>query len=323
MNKTKKDRQKRSLLVKVARLYYEQNYNQNEIAKIVNLSRPYISKLLLEAKETEIVQITIKDDVDTESKKEKQIREFFNLNKVIIAPKSDSQLPLTLVGEATALYLESILCDGDIIGYSWGETIYECAKALSVQEALKNIVTVQLCGGVSNTNKNVYVSEISTEFSHKLNSTGYLLPFPAIVDSFHIKDTLYHERSMQDVLSYASKANICIITMGKFDTQCAMARVGYLSESEVKQLTTQGVVGDICTHLIDKEGHLCVPQMDARTVAVPLKTLKNIDTRIGVAVGEDKVYSILGALRGNLINILVTDEATADLLCEICPEILL
>ena len=69
MNKTKKDRQKRSLLVQVARLYYEQNYNQNEIAKIVNLSRPYISKLLLEAKETGIVQITIKDDVDTESKK--------------------------------------------------------------------------------------------------------------------------------------------------------------------------------------------------------------------------------------------------------------
>lgn len=74
------------------------------------------------------------------------------------------------------------------------------------------------------------------------NTHTVSLPFPEIVDSFHIKDTLYHERSMQDVLSYASEANICIITMGKFDTQCAMARVGYLSESEVKQLTTHGVV---------------------------------------------------------------------------------
>ena len=33
---------------------------------------------------------------------------------------------------------------------------------------------------------------------------------------------------------------------------------------------------------------------------------------IGLAVGEVKVAAILGALRGQLINALVTDEATAE-----------
>ena len=38
------------LLVKVAKLYYENDYSQEMIAKKLGLSRPYISKLLNESK---------------------------------------------------------------------------------------------------------------------------------------------------------------------------------------------------------------------------------------------------------------------------------
>ena len=46
-------------LVDVARLYYEKDRTQNEIAEIYRISRPMVSKLLKEAKEEGIVKITI------------------------------------------------------------------------------------------------------------------------------------------------------------------------------------------------------------------------------------------------------------------------
>ena len=47
-------------------------------------------------------------------------------------------------------------------------------------------------------------------------------------------------------------------------------------------------------------------------MAFPIEHLRNVETRIGVAVGVNKAMSILGALIGNLINVLITDSVTAD-----------
>ena len=44
-------------LVDVARLYYEKDRTQNEIAGIYGISRPMVSKLLKEAKEEGIVKM--------------------------------------------------------------------------------------------------------------------------------------------------------------------------------------------------------------------------------------------------------------------------
>ena len=46
-------------LTQVARMYYEQNMNQSEIAKAIGVSRPLVSELLAEARECGIVTITI------------------------------------------------------------------------------------------------------------------------------------------------------------------------------------------------------------------------------------------------------------------------
>ena len=317
---SKKDIQKTGLLVQVARLYYEHNLSQNDIAKKVNLSRPYISKLLNEAKREGIVKIEIKDPIMTESLIERRMREYFGLKKVIVVPKVEDISPLQQVGEAAARYLNQIIQSGDVIGFSWGETVYECAKALQKREDLKDIIAIQMCGGVSNLKRNVYVSEITKSFSVMLNSAGYMLPFPAIVDNKQVKSVIDKEHTMKEVLKYADKVNIAIVTMGKFNSQCALARVGYLKSEEIERLIEKGAVGDICTHIINRNGEICDADLDARTVAVSYERIKRIDTRIGVAVGESKAESILGALRGGAVNVFITNEVTVEAMKEIEPE---
>lgn len=46
-------------ILEVAKMYYIENLTQSEIAKELNLSRPSISKMLNEAKESGIVTINI------------------------------------------------------------------------------------------------------------------------------------------------------------------------------------------------------------------------------------------------------------------------
>ena len=318
---TKKEIEKTELLVQVARLYYEHNFSQNDIAKKVDLSRPYISKLLNEARRRGIVKIEINDPIMTESRMERSIRQYFELDRVIIVPKVQEVGALHQVGEAAARYLDSIIRSGDVIGFSWGETVHECVKALSRREDLQNIVAVQMCGGVSNVKKNVYVSEITKVFSEMLNSAGYMLPFPAIVDNERSKSVIEKERTMQEVLHYAKQVNIAIMTMGRFGNQCALARAGYLKPDEIEQLIKKGAVGDICTHIIDRNGELCDLGLDKRTIAVPYDEIRSIETRIGVAIGDSKVESILGALRGHMINVFITNEMTAEAIKEACPDI--
>jgi DNA-binding transcriptional regulator LsrR (DeoR family) len=49
-------------------------------------------------------------------------------------------------------------------------------------------------------------------------------------------------------------------------------------------------------------------------VGITLDDLRKIPRVIGIAGGKQKAMSILGALRGSYLDVLVTDERTADYL---------
>ena len=57
------DNSKQELSVEVARLYYQSDYSQQQIAAQLGISRPTISRLLKYAKEKGYVTITITDPI--------------------------------------------------------------------------------------------------------------------------------------------------------------------------------------------------------------------------------------------------------------------
>lgn len=317
----KPDLQKLELLVQIARLYYEQGMNQKEISDKIHLSRSYVSKLLDEARAAGVVEVRINDPVKIENRMERKLREYYNLKHVAVVPKENSVNWLQQVGKVTAEYLDSIVKDGDTIGFTWGETVYECAKALNVRDDIKGVTVLQLCGGISNTKRNVYVSEIVNLFAKAYNGIGYILPFPAIVSTRETRKLLDNEFAMKEVTSRVKEADIVVMTMSNLHPKCTMVRAGYLREDEIRILREKGAVGDICTHIINKEGRICDKELDDRTVAIPLNDIVNIDTRIGVAIGDSKVETTLAALEGGIINVLVTNDYMVEMLKAAKPEI--
>lgn len=298
-------------LIKVARMYYEQEMSQEEIAKEIKCSRPYISRLLADAKEAGIVQVKVIPPKGYEQAMEQKLRKLGGLDKVIIVPKKSNTSKLNIVAKAAAEYLENVVRNGDVIGFSWGNTVYAVTNFLCQKGELSDVIVVQLCGGISNVQNNIYSSEIAKNFAKAWNAKPYVLMCPALVDSKEIKEVFLSDSNVKKVVEYGYKSDTILITMGAYGIQNAVHRAGYLSDEEMQALMQKGAVGDICDHIINEKGEICDRDLDSRTVSVTMEDLKKKKRRIGVATGQSKVECICGAIRGGIINILITDEETA------------
>ncbi len=300
-------------LVNIARLYYEHNYTQQMIAEKTGFSRPYVSKLINEARESGIVEIKINDPNMSESQIERELREKFGLKTVIVAPVSDrpGENMLNKLSNALSRYLNTIVEDNDIIGVSWGTTLYLCSSNLKVFEEVKNIRIVQMCGAISMTDKDIYASEIPKKFADAFKGTPYLLPLPAVVDDIKVKNAIIKDKNIREILEMGKKANIALLSVGIFDYNRTLSRAGYVSDEKVDELLRKGAVGDMCSRIININGEICDQELNNRTIGIELEDLKEKKYSIVVAGGINKTRCIYAALNGGYANVLITDEDVA------------
>ncbi|NRD78254.1 sugar-binding transcriptional regulator [Bacillus sp. BRMEA1] len=310
------DQEKLGKVIEAAKLYYLLDYNQHEIAKLLGVSRPTVSRLLQQAKSDGIVQITIKDPTENVENLAKQLEQKFNLKKAVVAsiPQYENHIIKNYLGEKAAIYLDEIVKDDDIIGVTWGTTLYHVAVELK-QKFVKNAKVVQLKGGVSHAETNTYASEILYLFGKAYNTTPHHLPLPAIVDHVVVKQAMEADRHIRKILELGKEANIAMFTVGTVKTESLLFQMGYFTESDMKSLKGNAV-GDICSRFFDKDGEICNESLNERTLGINLNDLRNKETSILVAGGPNKIEGIYGAIKGGYANVLVTDQFTAQFLLD-------
>ena len=311
---------KQRLVIDIAKMYYTYNMSQKDIAKKLNMSRAYVSQLLNLAREEGIVQIKVDDPFGRGSALEEKMRKLFGLDKVIVVPTvmDDPEATFQSCVRETCKYLNAIVESGMTIAYSWGYTMYSCSKLLEKRKDIAGVSVIPLCGGVSNLEKKVYVSEISQNISAAFNGIAYYIPLPSILRDVQTKRAVLKDPVMGRVLEKANQADIALFTVGTFGTDSALYHAGYISPKEMEGLNKNSVVGDICSRFIDINGDICDPDLDDRTIAVDLKCLATRKHRICVAFGTKKTAAMIGALRKGYPNVLITDEDTGNGMLEYC-----
>ena len=308
----KKSADNTSLIVEVARLYYDYQFSQNQIAQKIGISRPGVSRLLTRAREQGIVRIEIIDPEQNTSHLENQLTKKYNLKKIIIVPNEgipDLELKQRL-GLIAGKYLNKLMKEGITLGVSWGTTIQNVANQLQ-PKALSNVTIVQLVGGLAKAEYDTHASEISMKVAEKYHALPYLLPLPAIVDSVNLKQAIIGDKNISRTLELAHRAEIALFSVGVFDHDAAMVKADYFEPDEVDKLLKKGAVGDICTHIITENGEICDFELDERTIATELADLQKKKFSIAVAGGKEKIKVIYAALLAKYFNVLVTDEITA------------
>jgi deoxyribonucleoside regulator len=310
------EHEKLNKIIEAAKLYYLLDYNQHEIAQILGVSRPTVSRFLQLAKSEGIVEINIKDPTENVENLSTQLEQKFNLKKAVVVsiPQFEDHIIKNYLGEKTAEYLHEIVKDNDIIGVTWGTTLYHVAIELK-QKFVKDVMVVQLKGGVSHSETNTYASEILYLFGKAFNTTPLHLPLPAIVDQAVVKQAMEADRHIGKILDLGKQANIAIFTTGNVNPDSLLFQLGYFTESDLKTLNGKAV-GDICSRFFDENGKICNESLNERTLGINLDDLKRKEYSILVAGGPNKIAGIFGALKGRYANVLVTDQFTAQFLLD-------
>ena len=309
MNKKKTDI---SILVKVARLYYESNFSQLQVSQEIGISRPSVSRLLQQARDRGIVKIEIFDPENQYHELEIRLSEKYNLKKVIIVSSvgSDGLNLIKNLSQATAELLDKLVEDNLILGVSWGTTMSEIKNQI-ISRNVKDMVVVQLNGGVSRAEYDTHASEVTQKIGEAYKAIPYLLPLPAIVDSADVKKAIISDRNISNTLDLAKKANVALFTIGSFTRESILVKSDYFSTKEVEELLKNGAVADICSRIITHNGKICSQELNSRTIGLDLSEIKSKEYSIAVAGGEQKYKAIRAALNGKLFNTLITDENIA------------
>ncbi len=105
---------------------------------------------------------------------------------------------------------------------------------------------------------------------------------------------------------------MALVGIGAVEPSKLLADSGNVfTPNELAELARMGAVGDICLNFFDRDGKLVPSAFQERVIGIGLDQLRGARRVVGVAGGQRKVAAILGALRGRLIDIMVTNQYTA------------
>ncbi|MFK9091812.1 sugar-binding transcriptional regulator [Bacillus salipaludis] len=306
----------RRILVKVAQMYYDEGATQSEIAEVIGVSRSLVSKYLTKARELGIVEITIHDEgLHQFSQLERKVERLYNLREVVCIESVGQDSSKKQLGEAVSEFLQRVIKDGQIIGFSSGTTLYEVAKAMNSPQLFPNVTIVPLVGGVGNERVDIHSNSIVAKIGAAIQAHSELLHLPVMVDTKEAKDVLMRQPTIKNTFDLAEKSDIAVVGIGGRPEHSTMVQSYLGSEFQTISEDTE-IVGDICYNFINKFGKPAANQWNKRVIAIELEKLKRIPLVIGVAAGLEKVEAIKAALEGHLVHVLITDEVTANALVE-------
>jgi DNA-binding transcriptional regulator LsrR (DeoR family) len=163
------------------------------------------------------------------------------------------------------------------------------------------------------------VNDLAAQLAERLGGRAYRLHAPAFVDSRKQRDALLSMGPIREILDIARQANLVVMGVGTMvPGESRFAEFEALSPADVEEIASvSGGVGEIAARVYDLDGQPSASPYTDRVVGLTLEELRSIPFTIGVAATASKAYPLFGALRGNYLKSLVTDEGAARGLLEL------
>jgi deoxyribonucleoside regulator len=301
------------LLAQAASLYFDQGLNQADIADQLGVSRASVSRLLNEARDLGVVEIRVNFPLTRVATLERALSEQFKLQAVYVL-STKTILPehvLGRLGRLASQHLQARLQPNAIVALSWGTAVFETVQATR-RRPVDGLKVVQVIGAAGSSNPLIDGPDLARQLAERLGGQYFYLHAPLLVESSFIRDTLLADARMQQTLALARQATTALVGIGSIQPEISpLLRAGFISVEEEQELARAGAVGDFCGYHIDMGGTLVDMPINRRVVGITLDELRAIPQVIGVAGGLAKAPTILGVLRGGLINVLVTDDHAA------------
>lgn len=303
------------LMARIARMYYTEGVRQPSIAQRLDLSQARVSRLLKRAEQEGIVRITVAAPEGTHAELENALQQRYDLQLALVVDASeDEQALLTALGAATAYYLETTLHSGDVIGISsWSASLLAAVDAMRPIPSLKNVRAVQILGGVGNPSAKAHANRLTSRLADLVHGEAVQLPSPGVAGSAESAAALREDPFVSSTMSLFDDITVALIGIGSLEPSRLLASSGNVfSSEELQELKDAGAVGDISMRFFDADGKPIRTAASDRVISIELDQLQAAPRCVAVAGGTRKVPAIRAALRGGLVNVLITDRATAE-----------
>jgi DNA-binding transcriptional regulator LsrR (DeoR family) len=303
-----------SLMVKVAQMYYTEGMKQEEIAGHLSISRSLISMILTEAKEAGIVEIKIRNPLVNNDELSNTFKTLFGLMDCVIIPTAvqDSGTLRRLIAQRAVEVFNSEVSNASMVGLAWGRTCYQFVDSYKADREWKDIGIVPLIGGSNQTAGYFQVNEMVRQLAEKMSGQPNFIYAPALTESVEEKELYLQSSSMQGIIEKWSALDIIVSGVGTLPGITDNERETYIGEYEIyKQLEESHAVGDICARYFTVKGEFIRDDYYNRVIGIPIESMQKARKTICFACGQEKVQSILGALRTKMISIFICDEQTA------------
>jgi DNA-binding transcriptional regulator LsrR (DeoR family) len=303
------------LIAKVARMYYDQGIRQQEITDRLNLHQSRVSRLLKRARETNIVRISVAAPPGIFSDIEQALEAKFQLKEaVVVESQPNEERMVRDLGAAAAFYIETTVSPDTIIGISsWSRSLLAMVEVMHPTDCGRGGKVVQILGGVGSPGSQYQATLLAQQLAGLIGASSVLLQAPGVVGSAEAKRILVRDQSVREASDLFDKVDIALVGIGSLEPSKLLSNSGNVfSPKEREELKQLGAVGDICLRFFDKEGKPIKSPLINRVIGIELAALKQAHRIVGVAGGAKKIPAICAALRGQWVNVLITDRQTAE-----------
>lgn len=293
-----------ALIEQVGRMYYILQMNQQTIADKLGLSRTTVVRLLAEGREEGIIQIYIcgQDRGLRHTELETELQKRYHLRDIVIARNSGPNA----IYNVAAKYIQGIVPEKGILAISGGKTMYTVADYFYPVDREKELNIVQLTGVFGD---GIPGMSVAQRWSEKLNSNVTYLSAPGIVSTPGQRQLFMNEFHITKAYEAIREAEMTISGIGT--PKVVLENISADYPKERFERLEQDCVGDIMFHFYNARGEFNAPGISECVVGATIEDYMKIPNRVAIAFGSEKTAAIHAAMKGGIVNIMITDEETA------------
>jgi|SRR5579872_1749598 len=292
-------------------LYFIAGYTQDEIAKRLKVSRATAQRLVSLCLSERLITFRLEHPIAACMDLAKRLEDRFALRLCEVAP-TDATAPTQLAGiaERVASLLETTLRSETpaIIAIGTGRAMRAAVEQVPPMECPDHQL-VSLVGNISNDGSATFFDTVA-RLADVTKARHYPMPLPVLMSSRAERDQMLKIDPIARIHAIAAKASLRLVGLGQMDKSAQLHVDGFIDREELLELIRLGAVGELAGWAFDEDGRIIAGGTNERLTSIP-HLLPTGALTVAAALGKAKLPAIRAALKGRLINGLITDEVTA------------
>jgi len=307
------------MLLMTARLYYIDGLPQADVARIMHVSQPQVSRLLSLARNRGIVRISVADYDPRDRQLETALVERFDLqNPIVIKTITGTKMRdlRYTVAHFAAADVTRAISQARTMAIAGGRTLQDLCGQIKDPGPRTSLNVVQAMGNVGSMPSSYDALELGRQIAAKWRGSFFMLNTPVLLPNPATRDAIMSLEENKQVLNRFAQCDLAIVGVGTLQNSMFTDREIF-TEADNLELRASGGVGEICGRFFDANGNECDSSFRDRVASISLEQLRKIPQVIGVTVGADRAHAVHAAITGNILKSLVLDDAAATALLQI------